>query len=763
MSTNQDDMATQPPQSLPSFAQAFSSPSLNRISTSNNALPPIQRHASPRDLVRRSSSGHPSPQPSVASLQSSKKRLHAESSPQGNDEGSEPDGHRSPRTVRIKEEADHDKLLPSSSESRTTQQLQETQDSMSAPSPSEAKPSPSKRRRVTISGISHPINTDVRTTSADNINNISPVVMGFTIMRDDPAALEQVRSMLTVKQKQKELIEQRRGSTASIVSTAPPSVNIVNAPQPSDDRQIPPKTHAPGRSGGRSPNFSSSTADRRRSIAVISSAAPQNHTKPSHTRQQSPSSLIVPREQQPLPPPPPPVPSESASFAHPVSSAVAPHSLPAPPISFARRRASRQLGGAKGKPADIVISPRDPQLDSLQPVIQSAPPIPRAEQGSGPSARFSNMTLPSLPQLGGPLPRQTSGRVPPTPTRLSMPRNVAGSSAHQQANFGGTSGRSPQNASIPIATTLVPPTPAALHHPGYSGEKSAFLAPFEMFYDALSDSKQLKNWLGEQLQKSHALTISLQRQQEQLDEIVNVAVEKRVATMREEVYSLHRRVEELEQALRRTSGTSQTYSPGVANTKSKVKANGVPVVPDTYTFPPVEPNLRRPEPIRRIPSPSELESRSFPGSQTASPVSFDVGRRLSVSAIRLDPRSPAGMAAEALPPPRKSFGAHSQSQGSRDRDHPANAFPAPPGAHSGKATWSPKTSSRGSHHHTDASGLARRQSVQRVSAEQHQYREGKDSPASSDGRPEGHSVHQRRDPAVVSPPRSHARSPIDEE
>ena len=45
---------------------------------------------------------------------------------------------------------------------------------------------------------------------------ISPVVMGFTIQRDDPTAIEQVRAMLSVKQKQKALIESRRGSVSSV-------------------------------------------------------------------------------------------------------------------------------------------------------------------------------------------------------------------------------------------------------------------------------------------------------------------------------------------------------------------------------------------------------------------------------------------------------------------------------------------------------------------------------------------------------------------
>lgn len=57
---------------------------------------------------------------------------------------------------------------------------------------------------------------------------------------------------------------------------------------------------------------------------------------------------------------------------------------------------------------------------------------------------------------------------------------------------GGVSGRSPSTASVPIPQTLVPPTPSSLHHPGYSGERSAFLAPLEQFYDSLSSTPTLQ-------------------------------------------------------------------------------------------------------------------------------------------------------------------------------------------------------------------------------------------------------------------------------
>ena len=149
---------------------------------------------------------------------------------------------RSPRSVRIKEESEYDSLPsptsrnppPASAAADPHHPPPEHAAASPAPPPSAAKPSPSKKRRVTISGISHPINTDVRTPAADAAKSISPVVMGLPIPRDDAAAIEQVRSMLSIKQQQKELIEQRRGSTAGIITvgTPPVSVNVVNAPPP---------------------------------------------------------------------------------------------------------------------------------------------------------------------------------------------------------------------------------------------------------------------------------------------------------------------------------------------------------------------------------------------------------------------------------------------------------------------------------------------------------------------------------------------------
>ena len=644
---------------------------------------------------------------------------------------------RSPRSIRIKEEAEYDDLPsptsrnapPPSHDSHSSQaQPGHPAAASAAPQPSSAKPSPSKKRRVTISGISHPINTDVRTPASDATKSISPVVMGLPINRDDTAAIEQVRSMLSIKQQQKELIESRRGSTAGVVSVASPSVtvSVVNVPphssqeQQRDDRQPQPQQpqqakqqqHPPARTGGRSPNAApggAATGPRRSIVGGPTVNAPSSNRAVSPlARQQTPPPSHVPA--QPILQPPPhhaQIPEQQQQHG-----AVPQHALPPPPISFARRRATRTLGGAKGKPADIMISPLDATADRLQPSIQSAPPIPRAgiSQG-GPSSRFLSMALPSLPPVLGPgqgTQRMTAGRVPPTPTRLSIARTAAAgpsSATHHHLSVGAisTTGRSPPTASVPIATTLVPPTPATLANPTYATEKTAFLAPFEMFYDALADSKTLKGWLGEQLQKSHALTVALQRQHEHLDELVAAAVQRQLAPMQDEIAGLHRRVEDLEHALQLQSARPSLapvpgYSPSMAasSIKGKAKANGVPpsapmpslsgvgVVPETYTFPPVEHAPHRggpPEQVRRALSPTESESRSFPGSQTGSPVPYDMGRRLSVSAIRLDPQPHTHAH-------RPSISQRSDRERERDggRDPLPRTLPPPPGG--GGGGWS---------------------------------------------------------------------------
>ncbi|TFK40617.1 hypothetical protein BDQ12DRAFT_679760 [Crucibulum laeve] len=326
------------------------------------------------------------------------------------------------------------------------------------------------------------------------------------------------------------------------------------------------------------------------------------------------------------------------------------HTLPPVPISFARRRAG--LLGGKKKPADIVISPREAHTpDQLAPAIQSAPPVPHAGQSSFYSGRFA-MALPRLPSAmgGGDSVRRVASNVPPTPTRLSMLGGAAPSTT-----VAGISGRSPPAASVPISSVRVPPTPASLHHPSYSNDKSAFLAPFEVFYDALNDSKQLKTWLGEQLQRSNMIVQSLTQQQEKLGETVEALVEKKMAPVRSEVTSLRRRVEELEDALRAATYDRRHSVDNTLGAPSKGKQplrNGIPpgpVAPETYTFPPVPPSdsrQARPELIRRQSSPGwppqqqqEREARGnqhMTDSDAGSPAPYE-SRRQSVSASRLEP------------------------------------------------------------------------------------------------------------------------------
>lgn len=571
-------MSSGPATHLPSFAQAFSSDSLERISSTNNSLPPIVSNsvsAEPRRVNSPAPTASPPPNEDQTSRTAGRKRARADS-PSRNDSHS--DSNEQP----IKQEPDQDNAQPSSARLQETPSITDTS---GAPAPSSVHPS--KKRRVTISGAPA-LNTDVRAPpEPGNTTPISPVIVGFTV--DNPAAAEQVKSMMTVKQKQKALIEQRRGSISSVPNGEP-------APKP-----------APSvRSVRRSPN------------AASSSRRPANNT--SNNRQPSPAPAMVPSQ---------------PAVSQPVAT-VNPHSLPAPPISFARRRANQFGPSGKKKPADILISPREEQTpEQLAPSIQSAPPIPHA----GFPGRFP-MTLPRLPSVlgGGDNVRRTVGtNVPPTPTRLSAMRN----SNQVVQPIPTISGRSPPTASVAIASTLVPPTPHSLHHSGYSGDKSAFLAPFELFYDALNDSKQLKNWLGEQLQRSQTLVQNLTQQQDRIHEMVESLVEKKVAGMKHEMAGLYRRIEELEDALRVSSaGNGRRLSADGLPFKPKGKQplrNGlssISMAPESYTFPPDRDRMRTDVSDRRLASPSPAWRQHDRESAEAE---SETPRRLSLSASRLDP------------------------------------------------------------------------------------------------------------------------------
>ena len=347
------------------------------------------------------------------------------------------------------------------------------------------------------------------------------------------------------------------------------------------------------------------------------------HREPPPPRNPSPP----PSFSQPQPPSQPP--SQTQPPAHPPQTQAPLHeiSLARQPDSFGRRRASRL--GVKPKPADILISPRETTNDQIPTSIMSAPAH---------NTRFS-MTLPSLPpaMAGQTVPRVTSSIVPPTPTRLGGPRTAI-------PNLGPTNppGRRSPNHQVPISSSLIPQTPSSLKF--NSSEKNAFLAPFEKFYDSLADSKQLKDWLSQQLQKSSTLVNALQKS-DKLEEIVEAMVEKRIAPMREEMYGLHRRVEELEHALRISSSQGSgpvalSQSGSTGHTKGKARGQEPTVVEATesYTFPPQPPPSEvrlsaKPDFVTRKISPS-----NSPSSQAGSPVPFHESRRLSVSSVRFERR-----------------------------------------------------------------------------------------------------------------------------
>ena len=520
----------------------------------------------------------------------------------------------------------------------------------------------SKKRRVTVSGPQpQPLRIDVRPNPEQPASTpISPVVMGFKVQRDNPNAMEQVRSMITVKQKQKALIEQRRGSVAGLMS---PVANT--PPTPVEERnissKIPPPLPAPSsnnRTSRRSPN--TVTGVRR----LNNNSQPQRVPSPQPSQQQTPPT----------------------------------HSLPPPSISFARRRAA-QLG-AKKKPADILISPREAHTqDQFQPSIQSAPPIPQAAGQSYPT-RFT-MALPRLPPTvigGGDNVRRITGNVPPTPTRFSLQHNSSTASCTAPGPL-----RSPTAPSVPIASTLVPPTPTSLHRLGYSGEKSAFLAPFEVFYDALNDSKQLKTWLGEQLQKSHSLMQSLSQQQDRINDTVDNLVEKRIASMKSEMAVLRRRVEELEDSLR-----TNNYG----NKSQNGLSCGAPLAPESYSFPSIPaanshdtPSRLRAEnsgPSRRLSSPGwgqerDREGRPLPQQHQHQHASESDNLNSGLSA----PYEAKRLSATRLDPPRvqHSNGSNMQSPslGYREGNNNHNNHNGNNG--SGKQIVYPPTPTSGHLHH----------------------------------------------------------------
>ncbi|KAI9568607.1 hypothetical protein HD554DRAFT_2021982 [Boletus coccyginus] len=482
---------------------------------------------------------------------------------------SHPDPTRqSPLAVRIKEEDRDDPH-------HTPHSLPISRDSSATPG---VRPS-SKKRRVTVSGAPHGPNTAEQGTPIP----ISPLLATFPLP-DDAAA---PRPTLA-KQQQKTLDQRRECISAAISSRSPPGDQLTAS-----------KLARIGR-------VSPSVVNRCAGNAIASGS----QATPSSARPLTPPPMAV---QQPQP-------AQTATdpTSKPQQPAAA-HSLPPPPISFARRRAA-QPGGRKKKPADILISPRSAgPSDPLAPVIQSAPPV--ADPGRFP------MAIPRLPLMlnNAPTVRRVAGNVPPTPTRFSLQATSAPSISSTARTI-----QSPPSLSVPIASTLVPPTPHALHHPGYTGDKSAFLAPFEVFYDALNDSKQLKTWLSDQLQRSNTLMMSLRQQQEKMDEIVEDLVEKRTRVMREEITMLRRRMESLEEAVRAGAPPSAQDPTGHGYPQGAKSYQNVAPTPAEPPLPSRFPEQRKPDT-----TPGREQEH-----QPSSSPPVEVTRRLSVSATAARPEPP---------------------------------------------------------------------------------------------------------------------------
>ncbi|KAI6123440.1 hypothetical protein EDD16DRAFT_1827987 [Pisolithus croceorrhizus] len=585
------------PQSLPPFAEAFSSSSLS----SSNALPPIQSQSYERTRQATHSPTSESCNPPVEHPRTARKRSREDGSLSARTEVNS--DRFSPRGPRIKEEDERD--APSVSPLSPTANEDVSHDTSPALS---APPSP-KKRRVTVSGPTQPFDSATRPVLDQPASTpISPVIISLT-NADEPNGKE--RSLLTVKPQHKSIVEQQRDSipSASFASGS-------SGKSPPEDHLSASKLANIPRVGRRSPNEAANTS---RSTGGGSQTI-------NSSQMFSPPPMIVP-SQQPLSLNSSQVAAESSSKAH--QSPIT-HALPPPPISFTTRRAA-QSGGRKKKPADILISPRGTgPSDPLAPVVQSAPPI---------ADRFP-MAIPRLPfaiNNATQTTRRTASNVPPTPTRFAL-RDAASTSINSTGRTGTTS-LSPPNVSVPIANSLVPHTPNALPHLGNSGDKSAFLAPFEMFYDALNGSKQLKGWLADQLQKSNALMQSLKQQQEKMDSTVEDLVEKRTRAMREEMVALRQRVESLEEAMQTSRGEGSTRAPqtnggsGYLHNTTALQNGSSPgsEPPMPYRFPPSD--QRRSDFTRGVLSPERPQDKE----PQRSPPVMEASRRISISGGRPDP------------------------------------------------------------------------------------------------------------------------------
>jgi len=363
-------------------------------------------------------------------------------------------------------------------------------------------------------------------------------------------------------------------------------------------------------------------------------------------------------------------------------------SLPSP-ASFALRRAA--LASRKAAPTSLTINPpvqtsAEARGLGLEPAVRSAPPVPASRlrlhqvqtSSQAPSShQAANSAVPSISKVRFGATYETHYQ----PSKVPQPPKTAGligSSSHTAGGAGiqtivqpptpSTAGGSAANL-IP----LVPPTPRSLRHTLNQAHvprvavgqpttapsaadvraatqsmqldaKQAFLQPFESFYSALVDAKALKDWLGDQLSRSHQLLQQLAAANgvsgsKSVDEVI----ELKFRSMRSELDFLRDRVTALEETLTRSGVAVPPVSLGHAQApgsqKNSSRANGsarrspITVRERELPLPPISGNSLRGDPYGHHRRPS---SHSPSASQTVLPPASTL-TKMSTSSSRLDP------------------------------------------------------------------------------------------------------------------------------
>lgn len=368
--------------------------------------------------------------------------------------------------------------------------------------------------------------------------------------------------------------------------------------------------------------------------------------------------------------------------------------------SFAQRRANL-TSSRKAAPSALSINPpaqgsREARLLGLEPIVRSAPPVPASRmrlhqvQGSQPPSFQPAATggLPSISRVRFGATYEISSEAARLP-QVPKTAGLMGSSSHTTGGGGiqttvqpptpstaGILNRGKDNNAQQVP--LVPPTPSSLRHtlnqthprhPVNAGPptadirssahssqpnpKQAFLQPFEAFYDALSDAKSLKDWLGEQLSRSNAL---LQQQQTAggsasvSAKFVEDLVDQKVKGLKHDVDYLRERVGALEETLIRNGiavppPVSTPGSLSRANGSNPRKSPGQSAFSRDRELPPPSTSgnsLRDPFGQHRRPL-----SLSPSAQQTVLPPASSISK-LTMSSSRLDPLPPSSR--NQLPP-----------------------------------------------------------------------------------------------------------------